>query len=182
MPFYLYKAKDNNLANYILHRGISLAGYNLIFKAWEKKGRPIEQGWHIPVDELIQLEIGENEDSQKYKVIIDLKPSNKEELILLELLDIWIYTHGNTGTGKANWSPLLLRLQDCLYKELSPQVTTDERKNIISEITNKISHEDIFEFLYIHGNDRSWNWGRVGSVNGALLYKPALQFFMRHLS
>lgn len=99
MPFYLYKAKDNNLANYILHRGISLAGYNLIFKAWEKKGRPIEQGWHIPVDELIQLEVGGNEDSQKYKVIIDLKPSDKDELILLELLDIWIYTHGNTGTG-----------------------------------------------------------------------------------
>ncbi len=52
----------------------SLAGYNLIYQAWEKHGRPIDQGWHVTADELIQLQSKEQYAHDVRRLVIDFDP------------------------------------------------------------------------------------------------------------
>ncbi len=39
----------------------------------------------------------------------------------------------------------------------------------------KSCNADIFEFLHIQ--EKTWNWGRNGQVNGVLLYEKAKRYF-----
>jgi hypothetical protein len=53
-------------------------------------------------------------------------------------------------------------------------------------IPDEEREDEAHEFLYLnHGakpGDRGWNWGPVGSVNGALLFRDALDYFMSELA
>jgi len=172
MPFYLYsKNKEDNL--YINEGKVSLAGYNILYNLWIEKGKPLNCGWHISQDDIINILFNEQKKDKDYKIIIDLAPVRKDEIILLEIIDIYLYTYGENG--EAYWSPLMLKLKNCYY-----QWNFGERD--ISKIELNYDDEEIYEFLYLGGDDRSWNWSRVGGVNGALLHKPAREYFKQYFN
>ena len=50
-------------------------------------------------------------------------------------------------------------------------------------IWTKEKGEFVHEFLYLQGGTQegTWAWGRVGSVNGALLWPPIFNHFAREI-
>lgn len=73
----------------------------------------------------------------------------------------------------------MFRLKDVFYYE-EDILTKEKIQRLIKQFSpNSKNREDIFEFLYLQGNERGWNWGRVGSVNAALLYKSAREYFKK---
>ncbi len=51
-----------------------LAGYNLIYKAWEERGQPIDQGWHVSAAELIQIDSKDLQTYDTRRMVIDFIP------------------------------------------------------------------------------------------------------------
>ena len=178
MPFYLYrKFKKNNQESFELQRAISLAGYNLFYELWEKKGKPINKGWHANLDELVHEATEGGGNRNNHTIIIDLTPSRKNEINLVELLDVWAYTYGYEG--QANWTPLMIKMRDIFYPWNDKLLTQEKHREIIQNFSNPQYGEDIFEFLYLGGEDRGWNFG-IGKINAALIHKPAREFFRKY--
>lgn len=154
----------------------SLAGWNngLLYKAWEKNGGPLDKGWHVSADELIQIYSGGSQSKSTRMLGIDWNPGWKNGIGLIELLDVYAYTYGN-GSGEASWTPIMLRMRDVLYIEDMDISKKDEILSRVQEPSQKKS--DFVEFLYITGNDKYWNWGMNGMTNAAFLEKPAREYF-----
>lgn len=179
MPFYLYETfQNNNSYCYKKIRQVQLAGYNAIYDLWVDNAKPIEQGWHIKADDLIKKTTNDTGNYSSHRIIVDLAPRNKNEIFLLELLDIYLYTYGDQATGKAHWSPLMLRLRDVYYCYSNDEF--EDRLKLVNEFYGLQYSEDIFEFLYIQGNDKGFVFGPVGSVNGALIHKDAKNYFKKY--
>lgn len=169
MPFYLYTT--NNSDNLYTNQGnISIAGYNLIYSFWDNNKKPLNEGWKILNSE-IKTYFNNDNKYKDCKLLIDFFPSSTEEIVMMEIIDIYIYTYGEDK--KAIWSPLMLKLRDCYYDD-------NFKEKDISKIKLYEYNEDIFEFLYISGDDRGWRWSKVGRVNGALLHKPAREYFKKY--
>jgi len=178
MPFYLYKRiKEDGKECFKVDKSISLAGYNVIYSLWNKQGKPINKGWHIDIDTLINDITSGKGNYKTHAIIIDLMPSNKYEINLMELLDIWAYPEGKKE--KISWIPLMLRIRE-IYYYWDSKGNIQNRQSILDKFCNPEYSDDIFEFLYLQGEDRGWNWGRVGQVNGALIYKDARNYFKMH--
>lgn len=45
MAFLVYRSDRNRLVK--TGATLGLAGYNLIYRIWDSRGRPTDQGWHI---------------------------------------------------------------------------------------------------------------------------------------
>jgi hypothetical protein len=74
-----------------------LGGHQLIYRAWDAQGRPINQGWKVSADELIRLHTGGNETYATRRLIIDYDPQASWRIGLVELLDVYAYTYGDAG-------------------------------------------------------------------------------------
>lgn len=151
----------------------SLAGYNLIYKAWERHGSPVDAGWHTPADELIMLHTNDIESAATRALLIDFDPKAGWRVGIIELLDVYVYTYGN-GTGKPVWSPMMLRLRDIFYEEYDPQIDQTKKDAILANLPNPKNNDDFVEFLYLVG---PWNWGKNGMTNAAFIQNPARQYF-----
>ena len=57
-----------------------LAGYNLLHAAWTKRGSPIEAGWHVSADELIQFHYDGAHDSNTKRFVIDFHPTTTRRI------------------------------------------------------------------------------------------------------
>lgn len=58
MSFLIFEKQTTLDGHSLLRRTeetFSLAGRALLYKAWEKRGKPINEGWHVTHDELRQL-------------------------------------------------------------------------------------------------------------------------------
>ena len=74
MAFLYYQRNGGKLIN--TGRSFSLAGYNLIYRLWESRGKPTDQGWHVTADDLIR-EYSEGREAHKTgALIIDFDPSS----------------------------------------------------------------------------------------------------------
>jgi len=175
MPAYLYQRKmSGGKSHFSQIKYIQLAGRGAIWSAWLNQGKPIDKGWHIPSSELILYALGGMGDVKDREVIIDAAPSLKTTVDLVQLLDIYVFTHGDKS-GTALWSPLLIRVKQVYFEQnLSPA-----QKGILTENFEEMSSsgEDILAFLYLHGEERRWNWGRLGQMNGAWLLEKPREFF-----
>ncbi|MCP4631885.1 MAG: hypothetical protein GY855_03085 [candidate division Zixibacteria bacterium] len=177
MPFHLYEFCDYSKTSLKKVGGVQLAGENAIKKLWKEKGAWLEKGWHIKEVEILKDVL--NVDPDTHRIIIELNPSSKEYLYLLELEDIFGFTYENEKEkGKADWTPLMLRLKDVCSKKLKE---TDDRQKELERFEINAKKDCIYEFLYLHGEKRKWNWGRVGGVNGALLHKHAREYFKKKM-
>ncbi len=45
---------------------VSLAGYNAIYHLWESRGRPINSGWHITNENLINYALENSNNHENY--------------------------------------------------------------------------------------------------------------------
>ena len=148
-----------------LIKQISLAGKNSIYRLWNKMGRPIKIGWHISKKDIIVNVRGTESDYAQYTVIIDAAPSVKNLVDLVELQEIFVYTYGNDESKTANWSNLMLVVKDILWEE---NVSDAQIESLTKKFSRPLTlGDDIFTFLYLYGEKRAWNFGRLGQMNGA---------------
>lgn len=183
MPFYLYQKEPEEEAFRQL-KAISLAGHNAIQRLWEQKGKPLDEGWNISQDELIRHALNDpNGSSRSHRMIIDLVPSRKDSIILIEVLHIYLYTYdAGEGTGRAGWTVLMLKLRDIFAKECDHELPEGEKEETLRRFKPTRPADPRFSgqnytFLYLQGEDRGWPWGPVGMVNGAIIHRPARKYF-----
>lgn len=175
MAFLLYKVtKSDPLTISRTEEGFSLAGKNnLIHKAWENRNFPLDKGWSVTEEELVKLHDSNASCSTK-RLVIDFDPESKTHIGLMEILEIYAYTHGVQGPDIVGWTPLMLRLRVLRDVDDVLPANIDEGKSII-EISKE--NEEIIEFLYLNGNAKSWNWGKNGRTNAALIDESSRSFF-----
>ena len=157
----------------------SLAGYQLIYQAWTRRGQPLDTGWHVSEEELIQIHSAGTHDSATRRLVIDFHPNATWRIGLVELLDIYAYTSSNED-GMPEWTPLMLRLRDIYYHEYDPPLDGLQKKEILERLPDPDPDAaDIVEFLYLKGHDGGWNWGKNGMTNAVFLKGCARDYFRR---
>ena len=173
MPFIVYKKRKNLL---IKEKHIALAGKNgPIFSIVMKKANAEKWeeghkenygiGWEITEKDLLR-EL--NFDSENFSLVIDLKPTVKGNVSLYYLRRIWGYTY-------LEWIPVALQLETIYTDEKVKDADEFKKKVVIPDHKGDVVHE----FLYLQGGlkEGRWVWGRIGSVNGCLLWPDAFNFF-----
>lgn len=178
MAFMFYDRKNGSLIQ--TGKCFSLAGYNLIYSLWEKRGRPTDQGWHMTEDDLIREYTQDKGNIQTNALLIDFHPNARIRIGIIELLDIYAYTYSGATEKEAEWTPMMLRLRDVLYEEYEQEISGKEKEEKIKIIKNPISDDDFVEFLYMNGSDKGWNWGRNGMTNAAFIHGPARKYFSQY--
>lgn len=185
MPFYLYeRSQQVGRACFRRPKKIALGGQQAIYQLWLRRERQGE-GWEVSADELIQQVTGDiNAGRQTHGIIIDLVPSSKSSIIFLELLHVWLYTYKKPDSEEVEWTPLMLKLRDVYAREERHDLPAGEKEKAVSSFVAAPNEDpryadESFEFLYLQGHAKGWNWGRVGQVNGAILHKPAREYFAR---
>ncbi len=157
-----------------------LAGWGLIYSLWTKKGKPKNRGWSITSDDLLK-EFNETYSSQTHSLVIDFHPSSTERIGLIEIENIHLFTYGNDDA--VFWTPMMLELRDVYYDEDFENLTQEEKQKIISEIEPLPNRQaTFFEFLYLNGDDKSWNWGKNGMTNAAFIFNDARQYFAKYFA
>ena len=154
-----------------------LAGYQLIYQAWELKGKLLDTGWHVSEDDLIRIHSADIHDTQTRRLIIDFDPNSKWRIGLVELLDIYAFTWSD-GNGTPVWTPLMLRLRDVFNKEYDTPLISSKKDEILSRIPEpKSDTPDFVEFLYLNGAANGWKWGKNGMTNAVFLQGKARGYF-----
>ncbi len=151
----------------------SLAGWNigLLYKAWEKTGKPVNEGWKASADELIRIESNGCETIESRLLCVDWNPKSEESTVL-ELSNVYAYTYSN-NSGGAEWTPLILEMEDILDKK-------GEKKYEVSK-RDKDSNS-IMSILYLSGDDRGWKWGPSGLTAAAFIDGECRVYFAKVLS
>ena len=155
MPFYVYRCENNE---YTQASPATLAGYGPFYEA--AMARSPE--WELREQDLLSWH---KVDPQGHAIVIDLKPA-MHTVNLYRLKYVWGYTSDN-------WTPMAWELEK-LYNDHVPAsgVSVQEfKRNFAGPSTGDL----VYEFLYLKGD---WNFGRVGSVNAALLWdSPTVRTF-----
>ena len=182
MAFLVYRRSVHNGVEGLNATGnaFSLAGYNLIYASWQRRNKPIHQGWHISINELIELYSGGKDSYDTLRFLIDFDPSNKNRVALIELLEIYLYTWGGDTPTSAGWTPMMLRLRDVLDEWSAEPMSPEERTKRLATLWQPAYRGDFVEFLYLKGDDGRWNWGRNGSTNAVFLHDAARDYFRSH--
>jgi hypothetical protein len=177
MAFLLYGRLTQNGTPILspIGENFRLAGYNLIFQAWEKRGKPMNEGWHVSADELIALHTNGTENYQTRRLIIDFHPSSVRRIGLIELLDIYAYTYAANIPGDAAWTPMMFKLGDIFYEEYDHNLTPEEKRAITQSVSEPQTRNEFVEFLYLVGS--AWGWGKNGSTNAVFLQNPVREYF-----
>lgn len=174
MPFVLYDVTPTtNGKRYTLVRTIPIAGKTAgpLAAIHDSKNatRKTPFPWHAPVTEILRT-IGAKPTQE---ILIDLKPNVSKNVSLYRLLDVW-------GFSYAEWTPLALRLE-ALFSDRSQEDPAQFKASFTDE---NAEPSFVGEFLYVQGGTAggTWNWGQVGSVNGALLWRDAFDYLSGELS
>jgi hypothetical protein len=154
----------------------SLAGHNLLYRAWESRGRPLNSGWMVTREELVRLRFEADADRQKTRLIIDFHPTSTGRIGLIEPVNIYAYTCDD-GEGGALWTPLMLRMRHVFYLEYEEELSPDKKAQVLGAIPCRDSEEESIEFLYLNGDSYGWNWGRSGMTNAAFIQGGAREYF-----
>ena len=183
MTFMLFwKEKVDNKLYYVNDKDeFKLAGNRegLIYRTWIKRGKPVNEGWTVTADELIQIYAEEfnytDYNGNVYSLIIDFHPSSEDRIGLLEIERIHIYTYGDDEY--VEWSPLMLELREVYNNSNIENFSKNLKEGLLERVEVKPDQEQIIEFLYLNGEDYTWNWGKNGRTNAVFLHKPARDFF-----
>ena len=179
MAFLIFECTDGSKGSVVLRptgESFCLAGYNLIYQAWEKCGQPLDQGWHMSADDLIRIHSNGLQTYDTRRMVIDFHPKARWRIGLIELLDVYAYTWGN-DSGKAAWTPLMMRLRDVHYEEYDHEITDQKKSEIMQQLRERDDAPDFVEFLYLNGSKKGWTWGMNGMTNAAFLKGEARAYF-----
>jgi hypothetical protein len=155
----------------------SLAGRNLLHRAWGRLGKPLNQGWKVSREDLLDLHFGDTPRPPGARLIIDFHPTSTGRIGLIEPINIYAYTWGDDGW--ASWTPLMLCLRDVYYKEYEVALSPESKEQIMNRVPTDFPGQESIEFLYLNGDDLCWNWGRNGMTNAAFLQGSARDYFRR---
>jgi hypothetical protein len=173
VPFYIYQVDKTQ---YQQIRTIPLAGKNgplakLAIQSFNEQ-KPISSGkWHIDEKQIISEIVTDR--TKEYAIIIDLKPDDTKTVSLFRLKEIW-------GSSDEEWTPIMLKLETLFIGE-KIKAPMDFKK--LFEVDKKTRLDYAYEFLYLQGGSKSgtWNWGRTGGVNGALLWEDTWKYFQGNI-
>jgi hypothetical protein len=158
----------------------SIGGRNLLYRAWLARSKPLDAGWRVSRDELLSLHNPDYNETNK-ELVIDFDPNAKRKIGLVNLIEIYAYTHSLTSRSnqerQASWTPFMLRLGDVFYQEFDHDLTPQEKQTLLREIILPCPQTESIEFLYLRGEKEGWNWGRNGLTNAAFIQGPARDFF-----
>ncbi len=126
-------------------------------------------GWHAAEADLLTYVPGANSHSA---IVIDLKPRQAANVSLYRLRDVW-------GFSYDWWTPLALHLETLFVDFAADDPSAFKREFTIQ----RTEGERVGEFLYLQGGTHggTWNWGMVGRVNGALLWRDAFEYLAGEL-
>lgn len=170
MPFFLYRFDGDDYIR--VRSNIPLAGLNGPFCATARSA-PDRPEWEISEDALVRFF---GVDPDRHVVLIDLKPRVPIEVSLYRLKHVW-------GYSLDGWTPLALELEGLHVDETPPagiSVAAFKERFPISAAPG----DRIYEFLYVNGDGRAgrWTFGRVGSVNAALLWERVFDSFLKRIN
>ena len=155
----------------------SLGGYNLIYQAWVHCGSPLDKGWHVSANDLIQLQTNGTHNCLTRGLIIDVDPKATWRIGLIELMDVYAYTWSGVNS-RPSWTPLMFRLRDVYYEEFAPPIDQTRKAAILDSLPEPASEvSDIIEFLYLNGPEYAWSWGKTGRTNAVFLQGAARDYF-----
>lgn len=158
----------------------SLAGYNLIWKAWKQQNQPLRKGWHVSAHDLIAILTDGKESYDTRRLIIDYNPSSKERIGLIELLDIYLYTWDGASASEASWTPMMLKLRDVSEEWVDGELTADKKEQRIQRLTPAPYGVPFVEFLYLQGDAKGWRWGPNGNTNAVFIHAEARDYFRQY--
>jgi len=179
MAFIIYRKENRKDKQFYIHNDESyqLAGWGLIYNLWIKNGKPTNKGWSVSASDLLN-EHNEEYSDETHSLVIDFHPKSTYRIGLIEIEKIHLYTFGENEI--ASWTPMMIELRDVYYKDGYKALRTDEKRKEIGEIEIQESRPKIVEFLYLNGNNLSWNWGRNGMTNASFLYDESRDYFRKY--
>lgn len=172
MPFLLYKQSGNEMQRV---RQIALGGNQGPFA--RHVGNRLDDGatapieWHLTEKQMLTLLQTDKPDEQA--LIVELKPKAEGNVSLYRITDAW-------GHTKPHWTPLALRLQTLFVDRQESDPDAFQEQFELPEDDGDLVHE----FLYLTAGTESdsWNWGRTGSVNAALLWPNTFRYFVKAMT
>ena len=154
---------------------IMLGGRNLIYRAWNIRGQPLDEGWHVSAKELIEIN---GDDPAQVVLVIDWNPGSKTYVGLAELLDVYAYTWAHGG-DVPRWTPVMFRMRSLLDETVENREQKRERLNAGLPEPDP-DKPDFVSFLYMAGEKDGWRWARGRGTNAAaFLHGPAREHFRR---
>ena len=168
MPFILYevspKGKDKE---YTRIRNVQVAGNRGPLFSFVHEKNPRSKcpfAWHASGAEIVEQIVGPGTSNE---ILIDLKPNQPGNVSLYRLMNLW-------GFSVEDWTPIALHME-ALFVDRSESSPKRFKERFL---VRGASRDQIGEFLYLQGGVRggTWNWGRVGSVNGALLWPEPFEY------
>lgn len=179
MTFHLFECQQSDGRDVLrlTDQGFRLAGYNLLYRAWVARGKPIDQGWRVSADELIAILTGGEESYTTRRLIIDFHPSNMNRIALIELQEIFLFNWAGQISGAVSWTPMMLRLREVRDEWVDSPMSAEQRRELVARLEVDEYGAEFVEFLYLQGDDGSWVWGRNGSTNAAFLHGEARDYF-----
>lgn len=125
--------------------------------------------WELSAAELLR---GLGYQDERAWFVVDMKPNAQRNVSLYRLTHIW-------GHSYDTWTPVAVQLRTIFV-----DLTHDDPEGFKRQFKIPQKSEIVHEFLYLQGGTERdhWAWGRVGSVNGALLWPDAFTHFVRCIS
>ena len=149
-------------------------GRNLIYEAWNRRGQPLDEGWHVSATELAEIN---GDDPTQVMLVIDWNPRSKTYIGLAELLDVYAYTWAYGGDVPL-WTPVMFRMRSLLDDGVESPEQKRERLNA-GLLEPDADELDFVSFLYLAGEKNGWRWGRGSGTNTAAFLEGAAREYFR---
>lgn len=172
MPFMLYDVTVGSSSHsYRYVRNLRIAGNRGPLAHIHRTRNTVGKcpfGWHASAADIVAAVGGDAGQA----IVIDLKPAVARNVSLYLLRDVW-------GYSVQEWTPLALRLE-CLFADRAHPNPMEFKAAFDDADAERTL---IGEFLYVQGGVQggSWNWGKVGLVNGTLLWPEAFEYLTSQL-
>jgi hypothetical protein len=173
VAFLIYKEQNNGCWAQVQEVKLANAIKSCVQRI-KRSGREELLRWETSDQELLAAEDSEF-GKGKHRLVIDLKPASKGNLSLYQLEHIW-------GCTFEAWTPIALRLRPLFVDERIRDCDRFKQKfELPSGKKVAAVRVPVHEFLYLrheNGPENRWYWGRVGMVNGALLWPDVFDYFV----
>lgn len=155
---------------------ISLFGCNSGWIPWLlQETMPHGQGepypWHVNIEAALALDEVRKQFPDAEAIIVDIKPTAKNEFFVCELLDVY-------GYSCSGWTPLLWHMRVL-------EIDGEPKANHLEDFDAPGDGGNIYEFLYAQGSvedgriSGSWRPPKPSPTNGALLWPEAMTYFIK---
>lgn len=179
MTFHVYSVQPDQYPPTLVNTGhkFILAGDKLLRRAWRTRNCPVNIGWNVAADELIQIMTDGEETYESRRLIIDYYPSSMKRIPLIEILEVFVFNWGTEKSTTVDWTSLMFRMRDVWDYWSTTKMTKAEREDLKAIIVTPPYGNEFIEFLYLKGD---WNWGRNGSTNAAFICGAAREYFRKN--